>query len=119
MPNANYLKGVRLENKLKAWLSPLDPACHRNFMSRGADVIFRWLLRLWSWSCKSGKRGSISMAKIRAELETHDGCCTYETHADPFPMVHLYVPKFVEMLGRAEAEDFTFLCSEDGDSQPE
>lgn len=91
------------ENCLKL----LDPECKRSFMSRGVDVVFNWLWRRWRFSCKRGKPKSISLGKIKKELETHDGCFTYEDR-DPFPMVHLYSPKFIEMLGCAESENFSF-----------
>ncbi len=104
MPNPAYQKGKRLEVKTKAWFSTLDPGCLRSFMSRGADVTFQWLLRLWTISCKSGRPKSISLGKIKGELETYDICVTNEDH-DPFPVVHIYMPKFIEILGRAEAHD--------------
>ena len=106
MPNRNYLKGKRLEKDTEAWLQLLDPECKRSFMSRGADLLFRWLRRLWKGSCKSGKRGTISLAKIRKELEDYDFCVTKESYVDPFPMFHIYAPKFAEMLGIAEQEDW-------------
>ncbi len=70
-------------------------------MSRGFDLTLRWLLRFWTISCKSGKKKTISLGKIKKELENHDICVTNEDY-DAFPMVHLYLPKFVEMLGRSE-----------------
>jgi hypothetical protein len=103
VPNSSYQKGKRLEVKAAAWLSTLDPQCKRSFMSRGVDIAFRWLLRTWSVSCKCGQVKSISLGKIKKELENHDFCITHEDR-DPFPIVHGYLPKFVEVLGRSEME---------------
>jgi predicted oxidoreductase len=100
---APYLKGKRLEVTAREWLRALDPGCDRAFMSRGVDVTFQWLLRMWSISCKCGKQKSISLGKIKGELEDHDICITHEDR-DSFPLVHIYLPKFVEILGRSEGE---------------
>ena len=105
LPMNKYQKGKRLEVRVRAWLRSLDPDCARSMLSRGADLTFLWLLRVWTVSCKSGKHGTgaVAMNKIKAELEDHDLCITHEDR-DAFPMVHIYLPKFVEILGRSETE---------------
>lgn len=108
MSNSSYQKGKRLEKKAEAWLQVLDPSCHRSFMSRGADLTFQWMLRFWKGSCKSYAKGKMRYRLIRDELETHDFCITQED-GDPFPMYHAWMPKQIEMLGKAEAEDATYL----------
>lgn len=107
MPNPSYQKGYRFERKCQAWLVHLGE-CVRSMMSRGADLVLTFLLRRWTVSCKCGARGRISYRIIKQELETHDICMTGEDR-DPYPMVHLYAPKFIELLGKAEAKDFAAL----------
>jgi hypothetical protein len=107
VPNRSYQKGTRFENKILKLLTRLGE-CTRSFMSRGADLTLTFSLRKWSVSCKCGKPGKIGYSAIKRELETYDICVTSEDR-DPYPMVHLYMPKFLEMMGDAEALDFAEL----------
>lgn len=110
MSHPSYAKGYRFERKCQAWLVHLGK-CVRSMMSRGADLVLTFLNRNWSVSCKCGAPGKISYRTIKKELEKHDICMTGEDR-DPYPMVHLYAPKFIELLGRAEAQDVAALQEE-------
>lgn len=107
MSHPSYAKGYRHERKCQAWLVTIGE-CVRSMMSRGADLILVFALRRWSVSCKCRAKGKLTYRLIKKELETHDICMTGEDY-DPFPMVHMYAPKYVEMMGKAEAKDFSEL----------
>lgn len=102
MSHPSYASGYRHEKRCQAWLVHLGE-CIRSMMSRGADLILTKNLRRWTVSCKCGAKGKIRYATIREELETHDLCMT-ATKGDPFPMVHIYAPKFIEICGGEKAE---------------
>jgi hypothetical protein len=104
LPNRSYQKGYRFERKAQAWLVHLGH-CARSMMSRGADLTLTFNLREWSVSCKCTAAGKLRYKTIKEELEKQDICMTGEDR-DPYPMVHMYAPKFVEILGKAEAADF-------------
>lgn len=107
MSHPSYAKGYRHERKCQAWLVHLGQ-CTRSMMSRGSDLTLTFLNRMWTVSCKCGAKGRIRYKTIKEELEQHDICMTGEDR-DPFPMVHLYAPKFIELCGKAEARDFAEL----------
>ena len=72
MPNPNYIKGRRWENKVakffRGFFGKFGDAS-RSFMSRGIDVSFvEYLMRVWAVSCKFRKLPKWA----RKELETHD-----------------------------------------------
>ena len=97
--NASYNKGARFENKMRDSFSKLGP-CKRSFMSRGADLIWEFLFRRWSVSCKCKKNGYRSLYK---ELETYDILCLGADRE--IPIVAMLEPKFVELVGQTQARE--------------
>ena len=110
MSHRSYAKGYRFERKVQAWLVHLGQ-CARSFMSRGADLILtRPNFSIWPVSCKCRAKGKITYSMIKEELEKHAICATGEDR-DPFPMIHMWMPQFIELVGRAEAQDLEELAS--------
>jgi hypothetical protein len=99
MPNRSYQKGYRFEKKVQAWLVHLGH-CARSMMSRGADLTLTFQLRDWSISCKCRAN---KFGFIYDELENAD---IVALGADrQLPIIAMLAPKFIELLGKAEAAD--------------
>jgi hypothetical protein len=103
MPNRSYQKGYRFERKVQAWLAHLGE-CTRSMMSRGADLTLTFSLRKWSVSCKCRAN---KFGFIYNELETND---IVALGADrQMPIICMLAPKFLELMGKAEALDVAEL----------
>ena len=101
VPNPQYERGKRFENKCKEWFAKIAD-CERSFMSGGADLKILRGLRFWKVSCKKFKRENIpSLAKLLAELEGHDFVAFGMDRDVPYCLSTL--PKFVEFCN-AEKE---------------
>lgn len=103
MSHPSYAKGYRFEKKVQAWLVHLGE-CARSMMSRGADLTLTYSLRKWSVSCKCRAN---KFGFLYDELEEHD---ILALGADrQMPIICMLAPKFIEMMGKAEAQDFAEL----------
>ena len=109
MSHPSYAKGASFERKCQAWLVHLGE-CVRSTMSRKPDLTLTASFRRWAVSCKKIAKGKMRYRVIRTELEDHDICMTAEDY-DPFPMVHMYAPKFIELCAKAAAQDLEELAS--------
>lgn len=99
MSHPSYAKGYRFEKKVQAWLVHLG-RCIRSMMSRGDDLTLLFANRNWSVSCKCRAN---KFKFIYDELENAD---IVALGADrQFPIIAMLAPKFIELVGKAEAQD--------------
>lgn len=107
MSHPSYAKGYRFEKKVQAWLVHIGE-CTRSMMSRGADLTLVRNFARWKVSCKCRAKG---LKFIGDQLEEHD---IFAFGADrEIPIVAMHLPKFIELVGKAEAEDVDLLMNED------
>jgi hypothetical protein len=110
MPNRSYQKGYRFERKVQAWLAHLGE-CTRSMMSRGADLTLTFSLRKWSVSCKC-RANAFKFVYDELSKEYEDGTTPdiLALGADrQLPVICMLAPKFLELMGKAEALDLAEL----------
>ena len=100
MSHPSYAKGYRFERRTQAWLVHLGH-CTRSMMSRGADLTLLRHLRNWTISCKCRKDDPCKF--ISGQLENHDAVVWGWDRS--IPIIAMHLPKFVELVGQAEAQD--------------
>lgn len=100
MSHPSYAKGYRFERRAMEWFSKLG-TCSRSMMSRGADLTLIRNFQRWKISCKCREKDPSKF--ISDQLEIHDLVVWGWDRS--IPVVAMHLPKFVELVGRAEAED--------------